>query len=62
MNLTIATFSLEISWGSIFARLGAREVFITREAGQPLRFFSWRREGANKEFWGLSFYGVTNPV
>lgn len=62
MNLTLSAFSLEISLGTLFARMGAREVFITRVTGQPLRFFSGRREGGNSEFWGLGFYAVTNPV
>lgn len=60
MNLTIATFSLEISRGSVFAHLGDCEVFITWAISQPLKFFSWRHEGGNKEFWGMGFHGVVS--
>ena len=60
MTLILSSFSLEISWGSISARLGTREVFLTREIGQPRKFFAWRHEGGNKEFWGLGFYGVVS--
>ena len=61
LSLTIAAFSIELSWGIIFARWGTREVFLTREAGQPRKFFSWRHEGVDREVWGLGWYGVTSP-
>ena len=60
MTLTFSTFSLEISRGCIFARLGVREVYLTREVGQPRKFFAWQHEGGSTEFWGLGFYGVVS--
>lgn len=61
LSLAIASFSIEISRGMIFARFGTREVFITREADQPRMFFSSRHEGVDREVWGLGWYGVTSP-
>jgi hypothetical protein len=60
MQLTIGNFTIEIHpLHSLSIRAaGGREVYITREPGQPLRFFSTRREGGNAEAWGLGLYGV----
>ncbi|HYW57977.1 MAG TPA: hypothetical protein VE934_13510 [Polaromonas sp.] len=62
MTLTFSRSTFEVSLSHLYARIGGREVFIKREAGQPLRFLSSRREGSAWEVWGLGLYAVVNPL
>lgn len=60
MNLTFSTFEVSVTRSSLFIRIAGREAFFNRPSGQPLVLFSTAREGGNKEFWGLGFYGVVS--
>lgn len=62
MHLTVESFALNITFGSLYVRLWGREAYLSHQSGQPLRFFSGRREGGAMEVWGLGLYGVTNRV
>lgn len=60
MIVTTPSSSIELTRGSIYARIGHREIFITREYGQPRMMFDKHRSEDALELWGLGFYVVTN--
>lgn len=60
MTVTAPSSSIELTRGSIFARIGRREIFVTREYGQPRMVFDMHRSEDALELWGFGFYFVTN--
>ena len=60
MTVTPPSSIIELTRGSIFARIGGREIFIKRELGQPRLMFDKHRSEDALELWGFGFYFVTN--
>lgn len=62
MLFSTAAFTFELNGPSLFVRIGAREIFISRQDDQPRAFFAKSADAGGTEVWGLGWYAVTNPV
>jgi len=62
MTFSTPRTEIDFNGASLFLRFAGREAYITRPVGQPLRFLSVARLGANLEVWGLGFYCVLTRV
>lgn len=58
MNLTINSFTIEMSLCDLFIKVGEREVVIRRDPKQPLMMFSRERFGDEMQLWGLGLYAI----
>jgi hypothetical protein len=59
MRFEIGNVKIEASGGSVFIKAFGREVFVKREAGQPLRPHVRRdAETGSREIWAVGMYAV----
>ena len=58
MLFSLSRFTLEITRGSLYVRLGGREWWVTRERGQPLSMFTKEHNGQELELWGFGLHAV----
>jgi hypothetical protein len=61
MTVITPSTHIELSWGSIYARIGRHEIYISRQYDQPRMYFDKYRSEDALELWGLGFYLVINP-
>ena len=62
MIISADALTLETHNGTLFARLGSPEFFVSRPVGQPLMHFNTCNENGSSQVWGFGFYVAASPV
>ncbi|MBK6869444.1 MAG: hypothetical protein IPG98_16605 [Burkholderiales bacterium] len=58
MQVSFNRFTLEVTPGYLWGKIGNREVFVKWRSGLPLREFARERTGTDTQLWGFGTYAV----